>query len=77
MDTDARGKMKKEIKEKYSRLFDKLAKEEMQTGSIYNINEILSMLQQRKFANTGSPKIPEFKKNLELHGTNQIIELEN
>ncbi len=53
----SREDMKKEIKKKYSRLFDKLAKEEQLIGSIYNYDEIKSMLEKQNSADTSKIEV--------------------
>lgn len=73
MSKHTREEMKREIKNRYSRLFKKLAKEEMDIGSIYNIDDVLPFLKNQSSVHTGIVlQIPKFEGKIELKGDNYL-----
>lgn len=67
-----RDEIKKEIKTKYSGLFDILAKEERKTGSIYNIEQVVLALRTQNYGSTDMKQYS--KSNDELSATTRYLE---
>ena len=70
--TQKRDEMKNEIKAKYAGLFDKLAKEEMERGTIYNYGKIKVWMDTMKFASTA--RVQVILSNQESEGKNYYQE---